>query len=62
MRFAKGIERDLTPVQAALQLPDSNGVIEGHVHRTLFVKVFNGDPDIIKFLTMRPCNARRIDR
>lgn len=38
MRFAKGIERDLAPVQAALQLPYSNGVVEGHVHRLKLIK------------------------
>jgi transposase len=38
VRFAKGIERDLDPVQAALQLPYSNGVVEGHVHRLKLIK------------------------
>ncbi len=38
IRFAKGIERDLAPVQAALQLPYSNGVVEGHVHRLKLIK------------------------
>lgn len=38
MRFVKGIERDLAPVQAALQLPYSNGVVEGHVHRLKLIK------------------------
>jgi len=38
MRFAKGIERDQVPVQAALQLPYSNGVVEGHVHRLKLMK------------------------
>ena len=38
VRFAKGIERDLSPVQAALQLPYSNGVVEGHVHRLKLIK------------------------
>ena len=38
LRFAKGIERDLAPVQAALQHPYSNGVVEGHVHRLKLIK------------------------
>ena len=38
IRFGKGIERDKAPVQAALQLPYSNGVVEGHVHRLKLVK------------------------
>jgi len=38
IRFVKGIERDLAPVQAALQLPYSNGVVEGHVHRLKLIK------------------------
>ena len=38
IRFANGIERDKAPVQAALQLPYSNGVVEGHVHRLKLIK------------------------
>jgi len=38
IRFGKGIERDKSPVQAALQLPYSNGVVEGHVHRLKLLK------------------------
>jgi transposase len=38
IRFAKGIERELAPVQAALQLPWSQGVVEGHVHRLKLIK------------------------
>ncbi|MGH7869538.1 MAG: transposase [Candidatus Dormibacteraceae bacterium] len=38
LRFAKGIERDQGAVQAALTLPYSNGVVEGHVHRLKLIK------------------------
>ncbi len=38
IRFANGIERDKAPVQAALTLPYSNGVVEGHVHRLKLIK------------------------
>jgi len=38
IRFGKGIERDKAPVQAALTLPYSNGVVEGHVHRLKLIK------------------------
>ena len=38
IRFEKGIERDKAPVQAALTLPYSNGVVEGHVHRLKLIK------------------------
>jgi transposase len=38
IRFANGIERDKAPVQAALTLQYSNGVVEGHVHRLKLVK------------------------
>lgn len=38
IRFGKGIERDKSPVQAALTRPESNGVVEGHVHRLKLVK------------------------
>lgn len=36
--FGKGIERDKAPVQAALTRPESNGVVEGHVHRLNLIK------------------------
>lgn len=38
IRFKKGIERDKAPVQAALTLQYSNGVVEGHVHRLKLIK------------------------
>lgn len=38
IQFGKGIERDLASVQAALTLPYSNGVGEGHVHRLKLIK------------------------
>jgi transposase len=38
IRFANGIERDKAPVQAALTLQYSNGVVEGHVHRLKLIK------------------------
>lgn len=38
IRFANGVERDKAPVQAALSLPYSNGVVEGHVHRLKLIK------------------------
>lgn len=38
IQFAKGIERDLASVQAALTLSYSNGVVEGHVHRVKLIK------------------------
>lgn len=38
IRFANGIERDKAPVQAALTLQHSNGVVEGHVHRLKLIK------------------------
>ncbi len=38
VRFANGIERDKAPVQAALTRPESNGVVEGHVHRLKLIK------------------------
>lgn len=38
VRFSKGIERDKAAVQAALQLPYSNGVMEGHVHCLKLIK------------------------
>jgi len=38
IRFVKGIERDKAPVQAALTRPESNGVVEGHVHRLKLIK------------------------
>ena len=38
IRFGKGIERDKAPVQAALTRPESNGVVEGHVHRLKLIK------------------------
>jgi transposase len=38
IRFAKGLKRDSTAVQAALSLPYSNGVTEGHVHRLKLLK------------------------
>jgi transposase len=38
IRFAKGIEQDKSAVQAALQLPYSNGLVEGHVHRLKLIK------------------------
>jgi len=38
LRFAGGIERDKSAVQAALSLPYSNGVVEGHVHRLKLIK------------------------
>jgi transposase len=36
--FANGIKRDKAPVQAALTLQYSNGVVEGHVHRLKLIK------------------------
>jgi transposase len=38
VRIGRGVERDQTAVQAALQLPHSNGVLEGHVHRLKLIK------------------------
>lgn len=38
IQFGKGIERDLAPVQAALTLPYSTGLVEGHVHRLKLIK------------------------
>jgi transposase len=38
IRFGKGIERDKAPVQAALTRPESNGVVEGLVHRLKLIK------------------------
>lgn len=38
IRFGKGIERDKPSVQAALTMPYSNGVVEGHVHRLKLIK------------------------
>ena len=38
IRFGKGIERDKPSVQAALTMPYSNGVVEGHVHRLQLIK------------------------
>jgi transposase len=36
--FARGIQRDYAAVKAALSLPWSNGMVEGHVNRLKFVK------------------------
>jgi len=36
--FARGIQRDHDAVKAALELPYSNGMVEGHVNRIKFVK------------------------
>jgi transposase len=36
--FARGIQRDYAAVKAALTLPWSNGMVEGHVNRLKFVK------------------------
>jgi transposase len=36
--FARGIQRDYHAVKAALTLPWSNGMVEGHVNRIKFVK------------------------
>jgi transposase len=36
--FARGIQRDYDAVKAALELPYSNGMVEGHVNRLKFVK------------------------
>jgi len=36
--FAHGIQRDLDAVKAALTLPWSNGLVEGHVNRIKFLK------------------------
>ena len=36
--FARGIQRDYAAVKAALTLPWSNGMLEGHVNRLKFVK------------------------
>ena len=36
--FARGIQRDHDAVKAALQLPYSNGMVEGHVNRVKFIK------------------------
>ena len=38
IRIGRGIERDKSPVQAALTRPESNAVVEGHVHRLKLVK------------------------
>ena len=38
LRFARGIERDKVAVQAALLLPYSNGMVEGHVNRLKLIK------------------------
>jgi transposase len=37
-RFGRGIEQDKAAVSAALTLPYSNGVVEGHVNRLKFIK------------------------
>ncbi len=37
-RFARGIQRDYDAVLAALRLPWSNGLLEGHVNRLKFLK------------------------
>ena len=37
-RFARGIQRDLAAVQAAMTLPWSNGPVEGHVNRLKTIK------------------------
>jgi transposase len=36
--FARGIQRDYAAVKAALELPYSNGMVEGNVNRPKFVK------------------------
>jgi transposase len=36
--FARGIQRDYDAVLAALRLPWSNGLLEGHVNRLKFLK------------------------
>lgn len=36
--MANGIERDRRAVEAALRLPWSNGLVEGHVHRVTLIK------------------------
>lgn len=38
IRFGKGIERDKSPVRAALTQPFSNGAVEGYVHRLKLIK------------------------
>jgi transposase len=37
-RFGRGIEQDKAAVSAALSLPYSNGVVEGHVNRLKLIK------------------------
>jgi len=37
-RFAHGLRADLTAVQAALDLPWSNGPVEGHINRLKLLK------------------------
>jgi len=37
-RFGRGIEQDKAAVSAALTLPYSNGVVEGHVNRLKLIK------------------------
>jgi transposase len=36
--FARGIQRDYSAVKAALELPYSNGMLEGNVNRLKFIK------------------------
>jgi len=36
--FARGIQRDYFAVKAALELPFSNGMVEGNVNRLKFIK------------------------
>ena len=36
--FARGISRDYAAILAALQLPWSNGLLEGHINRLKFLK------------------------
>ena len=36
--FARAIQRDYSAVKAAIELPYSNGMVEGHVNRIKFVK------------------------
>ena len=38
LSFINGIRRDFEAVQAAFQLPWSNGLLEGHVNRLKFIK------------------------
>lgn len=36
--FVRSIERDKAAVQAGLTLPQSNGIVEGHVNRLKLIK------------------------